>query len=429
MDSTGSVVVRDLLPALRRWQARLLAGEAGLANPVTGVVTMRARLPAFDRFAGGEIVLLSLNALRSLAPVSGMTLPGLVRSLAGEQVAAIAVAGLADETSLVAAELTALDQATTLASQHGLPLIALGHVAPLAEAASAMIEEMRRRRERPPSANEQPDRYAERLRASLREEALEALLTGTYAGESQMQERAAQLGHDLARPHVGLRVELEPHAPLDGAAPSVSVSATATQFAEQLTVSLGAWTHAHTNAITALLPVSDAPSAVTELVERVTALLKRGAGDDLPWCAGMGEPAIGPSQARRSATEAGDAARLGMLIFGAGHVARQSDLGVYRLLLSLRDNGELDPFVTQTLAPLEPHTRAGESLVETLEAYFACGGNLSAAARDLHLHRNSLLYRLHRARERLGHDLDDPERRLALEVALKARLVLRLGRG
>jgi purine catabolism regulator len=44
----------------------------------------------------------------------------------------------------------------------------------------------------------------------------------------------------------------------------------------------------------------------------------------------------------------------------------------------------------------------------------------------LQLHRNSLIYRLNRARSLLGYDLDDPEARLALQLALKARRVLEL---
>ena len=67
---------------------------------------------------------------------------------------------------------------------------------------------------------------------------------------------------------------------------------------------------------------------------------------------------------------------------------------------------------------------AAEAGVETLEAYFACNGNLSEAARRLHLHRNSLLYRLERIQEVLHADLEDADTRLALQVALKMRHTL-----
>jgi purine catabolism regulator len=144
------------------------------------------------------------------------------------------------------------------------------------------------------------------------------------------------------------------------------------------------------------------------------------------WSAGLGEPAIGPANLRQSATEARDAASLGRLTLGPRHIARQSDLGVYRLLLALRDSGALAPFVRQTLQPLDDDRRSGDLLLETLEVYFTNNGNALRAAQQLHLHRNSMLYRLRRASELLGQDLEDPDVRLALQVALKGRRVLGL---
>jgi len=151
-----------------------------------------------------------------------------------------------------------------------------------------------------------------------------------------------------------------------------------------------------------------------------------GTREEPQWSAGLGEQALAPAQVRRSATEAHDSARLGLVVLGSGRVARAADLGVYRLLLTLRDDGELRPFVERALAPLDEDHRNGSALIETLEAFFACNGNLSEAARQLHLHRNSLIYRLNRARELLGHDLDDPELRLSLQLAIKGRRVLDL---
>jgi purine catabolism regulator len=58
--------------------------------------------------------------------------------------------------------------------------------------------------------------------------------------------------------------------------------------------------------------------------------------------------------------------------------------------------------------------------------FFACNGNFSEAARRLGLHRNSLIYRVKRIRDLLSRDLEDPEHRLALQLALKAHQVLEL---
>ena len=68
--------------------------------------------------------------------------------------------------------------------------------------------------------------------------------------------------------------------------------------------------------------------------------------------------------------------------------------------------------------------RQQTSLVETLAAYFAHHGNLSRTAEALFLHRNTLLYRMERIAAIIGHDLDDPEVRLMLQVAFKVQQLL-----
>src|SRR5258706_1837001 len=81
--ASGQVSVREIVALLRRWQVRLLAGEAGLARPVSWAATMRARLPAVEGFAGGELALLTLGTLRVLrAQVMELTLPIVVEQLA-----------------------------------------------------------------------------------------------------------------------------------------------------------------------------------------------------------------------------------------------------------------------------------------------------------------------------------------------------------
>src|SRR5260370_12290682 len=91
--ASGQVSVREIVALLRRWQVRLLAGEAGLARPVSWAATMRVRLPGFEGFAGGELALLTLGTLRVLrAQVMELTLPIVVEQLAEIGVSAFAIA-------------------------------------------------------------------------------------------------------------------------------------------------------------------------------------------------------------------------------------------------------------------------------------------------------------------------------------------------
>lgn len=103
------------------------------------------------------------------------------------------------------------------------------------------------------------------------------------------------------------------------------------------------------------------------------------------------------------------------------------DLGVYQLILGLSDREKLLSFCERTLgALLDYDMRQHADLVKTLEAFFACHGNLSQTADMLIVHRNTLLYRMNRINEIAQIDLDRPEIRLALHLALTVRRLLTL---
>lgn len=459
MSANGSVTVGELLPVLRQWQVRLLAGERGLSRSVSWASSMRARLPAFESFQGGELALLSLATLRALrSQLVAFSLPAMVEQLADMGASAIVVAGL--DGALSPQDSASLEEAKSRAQARDIPLLALPVGTSLDKIENAVIAYLRARRERQLAPRSPADPLAAQLRASLRGEALDALLSGTYAGEPQMRSRAAQLGHDLAHPYIALWVELDASAATAASAPSsttltaAETTPLAAQLAEELERSLSAWTHARGSQVVALAPQGKLERGPLDLAERAHTLLRRltstspdargenGArrretqpatsqsaakdAQSAAWTAGVGESAIGPAQLRRSASEAHDAARLGFLMLGPGHVARISDLGVYQLLLALREGGTLEAFARRTLAPFDADPKDREQYFATLEAYFACHGNATKAAEQLHLHRNSLLYRLANIRDLLQRDLDDPELRLALQLALKARRVLDL---
>lgn len=104
------------------------------------------------------------------------------------------------------------------------------------------------------------------------------------------------------------------------------------------------------------------------------------------------------------------------------------DLGVYQLILSLSDRDKLSDFCEHTLGLLTDYDmRQKADLIKTLEAFFNCHGNLSQAATSLIVHRNTLLYRMNRINEIAGIDLNRPETRLALHLALTIRRLLALG--
>ncbi len=106
-----------------------------------------------------------------------------------------------------------------------------------------------------------------------------------------------------------------------------------------------------------------------------------------------------------------------------GEVSDARGLGLARLLLG--DNGpeELGSFLDVTIGPVREYdARRGTSLIATLEAWFATGGRLKAAAERLHVHPNTVTQRLDRIDDLLG-DWREPGHSLDVQLALRvARL-------
>ncbi len=144
---------------------------------------------------------------------------------------------------------------------------------------------------------------------------------------------------------------------------------------------------------------------------------------DTPLHGGIGRPAPEivdwPDAHREAAQALSIAVRIGerrALYFG--------DLSVYRLLFQLNDAAELEAFCRETLGPLMDYEGSGD-LLETLEAFCERLGNLSQTAERLFIHRNSLLYRMERIQQLAGIDMNNPDTRLAVHLALKIRRMLR----
>ncbi len=133
-------------------------------------------------------------------------------------------------------------------------------------------------------------------------------------------------------------------------------------------------------------------------------------------------PSVEPGQLGRSWSAA---AKLAEAI-ARGDV---SDSGVVRaedhlMELALSDGGEpLRAIAERRLAPLAELTpRAQKRMVETLLAYLRLQGAVPAIAEELHVHPQTVRYRLGRLRELLGDQIDDADARFELEAVLRAGL-------
>ena len=101
--------------------------------------------------------------------------------------------------------------------------------------------------------------------------------------------------------------------------------------------------------------------------------------------------------------------------------------GAYRLLLPAmsEDPGELQRFYAETVEPVIAYDDQYETdLVQTLETFLECDGNVANTAQKLFTHRHTIRYRLERVRDLCGLDVGSTDGREKLGLGLKAMRVL-----
>lgn len=282
------------------------------------------------------------------------------------------------------------------------------------------------------------ERERSRVESRYQSEAFMDVVQGNYQQAEEMQARARLLGHDLSIPQVVTLFELSPEET------TYSAGSPQAQWSKRLREELlrtwpSAWVVHEPRRVMALLPSPKNGGVVPEAgqntpdeqvilnsLERVQARLHpRQSRQTLLYSGGIGQITRDIQAIPQAWREAQQALEIGRRLFGEGKLHSFSRLGIYRLLFPLYGEQTLLDFYQETLGPLlDADNRSNQALLETLEGFFRCNGNLSETARVMHLHRNSLLYRLGRIEELLGHSLEDAELRLSLQIALKIRVLL-----
>ena len=133
--------------------------------------------------------------------------------------------------------------------------------------------------------------------------------------------------------------------------------------------------------------------------------------------------AVGPEVALAEAPLSARRARLALDLVApaAGGLVAADD---HLLDLVLHSDAELaEALAARRLAPLDelPGDATRERLLETLAAWLDAHGEARPAAAALHVHVQTVRYRLGQLRDLLGDALDDPAARLELALALRVR--------
>jgi DNA-binding PucR family transcriptional regulator len=130
-----------------------------------------------------------------------------------------------------------------------------------------------------------------------------------------------------------------------------------------------------------------------------------------------GNPLPGVEGFRRSHQQALQAHTVAIASNSRTHrVTAACDPGLAAAALMGSDLGAARVWVAEVLGPLASCTESDERLRETLGVFLRSGSSFKAAAEELHLHANSVKYRVNRAIERRGRPIADG--RLDVEIAL-----------
>lgn len=248
------------------------------------------------------------------------------------------------------------------------------------------------------------------------------------ADQRELTARASFLGLDLESPRAVccVGIHLGPHA-LTGRPPALTrraleavENAVGRRLPRSIVILHGA---------VAVILVPQAGGDRGLLLERLRAVLAdaTGALQGMELSAGLGATCMSLDDYAGSYQDAALALELARGRPAGGVVLGREQLGVYGVLARSLDPEGLRSCVLPVLAPLlSSDEKRGTEHIRTLRVYLAHDRHLQRAADALHLHVNSLRYRLRRIEHLVGMDLHDPDDLFHLELAVRIAGVLRL---
>lgn len=135
---------------------------------------------------------------------------------------------------------------------------------------------------------------------------------------------------------------------------------------------------------------------------------------------GIGDNHAGIKTFQKSFNDAKVALEIGIQQKGPGHRNTHVSTGAYRILQSLSNNDDVKDILLTTIGKLVQYDKEKESdLTRTLMVCIRNRSNVSQTARELILHRQSLLYRLGKIETLTGLSLSDPDDMFLLDLCLK----------
>lgn len=272
----------------------------------------------------------------------------------------------------------------------------------------------------------------------LRSDFLEEVLEGHFANEEALLRKGRQMGLNLAHKHMVLTIRIKP-GPGDEADTALGGQRAIPKRERRVRVALQPVLEQGCPG-SLVLPKGDTVLILAHFDLSIGRYPARQKALDLgtairdtfvsvfggaPVSVGIGDFYPSILDLGKSYYEARQAVEKGEKIFGPGHITAYYDLGFYGVLGGSPE-GQVAEFATGVLRQLLEYDAENQTeLVKTLEAYLDCKESLTASAKQLFVHPNTVKYRIEKIREILGFDpFSHAQKRLNFHVALKARRLL-----
>ncbi len=265
----------------------------------------------------------------------------------------------------------------------------------------------------------------------VRDDLVEGLLLGRGRDQSDTSRWAAHLGYDPGRDHNVMAIAFDlpdPKTPAVTAPSTVDAAAQRQRIWESIehfvaTRAPDAIVSARESevVIVAAAPGELGPAAMD--ARRLAHACLARLAELFPAAKvviGIGGTCRDPREVARSYAQAQRTTQTLKRLGRAGTVSAFGDLGVLRLLLQVPDLAELRSFAADVLGKLAVHEQEHKSeYLTTLACYFRENNSPQRASRILHVHPNTVAYRVKRIEEITGLRLDNYTDRLIAQVALE----------
>lgn len=262
------------------------------------------------------------------------------------------------------------------------------------------------------------------LQAALRlhSEFLNELLVGPVSDQQALRDRAALLGLDLRQPRHVVTIGVHGANAPGGRRPQVSRDSFSVIERRVRTVFPASIVVHRQGDVVAVLAADE--NEVAQVQSKLRHALATDAGDQA-LAAGIGRLSRELDDYATSHTEAVLGLEIACRRPRPGEVLSPDDLGLYGILARGSARGSLESIVENSLGPLiAADERGGTEYVKTLDAYLASDRHLERTAAALHVHVNTVRYRLGKIQDDLGVDLHDVDTRFLLELALRVQAAL-----